>query len=322
MEGGTRFGVGSRRQAGSGRCVDDVMQCADDAIELPAPAKLNLFLHVVGRRPDGYHELQTVFQFLDLADRVHIARRNDTLLRRTAATSGVSEADDLVVRAARLLRDESGVEAGADIALEKRIPLGGGLGGGSSDAASTLVGLNRLWGLGMDTDRLAALGVKLGADVPVFVRGSTAWAEGVGERLTPVALEQPWYVLLVLPFEVSTAEVFQAPALTRNTLRIRMSGLLRGGCEPPGSPVRIERLLACARNDCEPVVREMHPEVGKAIDWLSQYGRARMTGTGATVFAPFGSRERAVEVAGGAPPPWRGVVARGLNRSPLLDVAG
>ena len=298
------------------------MQCADDAIELPAPAKLNLFLHVVGRCPDGYHELQTVFQFLDLADRVHIARRDDTLLRRTAATCGVSEADDLVMRAARLLRDESGIEAGADIAVEKRIPLGGGLGGGSSDAASTLVGLNRLWGLGMSADRLAVLGVKLGADVPVFVRARAAWAEGVGEHLTPVDLEQPSYVLLVLPFAVSTADVFQASALTRNTPRIRMNDLLRDVSETPESPVQIEHLLASARNDCEPVVREMHPEVGEAIDWLSQYARARMTGTGATVFAPFGSRARAVEVAGEVPPPWRGVVARGLNQSPLLDVAG
>ena len=216
---------------------------SDDAIELPAPAKLNLFLHVVGRRPDGYHELQTVFQFLDLADRVRIASRNDTLLRRTTAIAGVEETDDLVIRAARLLRDESGIEAGADIAVEKRIPLGGGLGGGSSDAASTLVGLDRLWGLGMSTDRLAAVGVKLGADVPVFVRGLAAWAEGVGERLAPVVLEQPWYVLLVLPFGVSTTEVFNAPALTRNTPRIRMTRLLRGGLETPESPARIEHLL-------------------------------------------------------------------------------
>lgn len=293
----------------------------DEVIELPAPAKLNLFLHVVGRRPDGYHELQTVFQFLDLADRVRIARRCDTLLRRTAAIPGVEEANDLVLRAARLLRDESRIEAGADISVGKRIPLGGGLGGGSSDAASTLVGLDRLWGLGTGTDRLAALGLRLGADVPVFVRGLAAWAEGVGERLTPVALEQPWYVLIVLPFAVSTAEVFRAPALTRNTPRMRMNRLFRSGFDPPESPVRIEHLFADARNDCEPVVREMHPEMGEAIDWLSQHARARMTGTGATVFAPFGSRERAVAVAGEAPPPWRGMVARGLNRSPLLDVA-
>ena len=290
-------------------------------IELPAPAKLNLFLHVVGRRADGYHELQTVFQFLDLADRVRIARRDDACLRRTAAIPGVEEADDLVMRAARLLRDESGVEAGADIAVDKRIPLGGGLGGGSSDAASVLIGLDRLWGLGMGTDRLAALGARLGADVPVFVRGMASWGEGVGERLVPVSLEEPWYVLVVLPFAVSTAGVFGAPALTRNTPRIRMKDLLRGESGAPESPARIERLLISARNDCEPVVREMHPEVGEALDWLSRHARARMTGTGATVFAPFRSRERAVEVADRAPPPWRGLVARGLSRSPLLDAA-
>lgn len=296
-------------------------QRLDDVIELPAPAKLNLFLHVVGRRPDGYHEIQTVFQFVDLADRVRIARRADALLRRTTAMPGVDEADDLVIHAARLLRDECGIEEGAEFSVDKRIPLGGGLGGGSSDAASTLVGLNRLWGLGMDADRLAALGVKLGADVPVFVHGLAAWAEGVGEHLIPLAPEQPWYVLIVLPVAVSTADVFHAPALTRNTPRIRMNSLLRGGLESHESPVRIEYLLASARNDCEPVVREMHPEVGKAIDWLSRYARARMTGTGATVFAPFGSRERAMEVADSVPPPWRGLVARGMNRSPLLDFA-
>ena len=290
-------------------------------VELPAPAKLNLFLHVVGRRADGYHELQTVFQFLDLADRVRIARRDDTRLRRTAAIPGVEETDDLVIRAARLLRDEAGIEAGADIAVDKRIPLGGGLGGGSSDAASVLIGLDWLWGLGMGTDRLAALGEKLGADVPVFVRGLAAWGEGTGERLVPVVLEEPWYVLIVLPFAVSTASVFQAPALTRNTPRIRMKELLRGDSGTPESPVRIEHLLLSAGNDCEPVVREMHPEVGKALDWLSHHARTRMTGTGATVFAPFGSRERAVEVAGAVPQPWRGVVARGLNRSPLLGAA-
>ena len=304
----------SGRRSGPERRIDDV-------IELPAPAKLNLFLHVVGRRPDGYHELQTVFQFLDLADRVRLARRADSLLRRTVAVPGVCEADDLVIRAARTLREECGIEAGADIAVEKRIPLGGGLGGGSSDAASTLVGLNRLWGIGMDAERLAALGLELGADVPVFVRGFAAWAEGVGERLTRVALEEPWYVLVVLPLVVSTAEVFRAPALTRNTPRIRMRRLLGDGSEARSPPVPIERLLVAARNDCEPLVREMHPQVGEALDWLSRHSRARMTGTGATVFAPFHSRERAVEVAGTVPAPWRGVVARGLNRSPLLDFA-
>lgn len=302
------------RRAGSGKWADDV-------IELPAPAKLNLFLHVLGRRPDGYHELQTVFQFVDLADRVRIARRSDTLLRRTAATPGVAEANDLVIRAAQLLRDESGVENGADISVEKRIPLGGGLGGGSSDAASTLTGLNRLWGLGLDTDRLAALAVKLGADVPVFVHGLAAWAEGVGERLVPLALERPWYVLIVLPVAVSTADVFRNPALTRNTPRSRIACFLGSGTDSPGAPVRIEHFLTAAHNDCEPLVREMHTQVGEALDWLSRHARARMTGTGATVFAPFDTREHAVEVAGMVPAPWRGLVTRGLNRSPLLEYA-
>lgn len=310
----------------NGRRADDACPRVIESgvIELPAPAKLNLFLHVVGRRADGYHELQTVFQFLDLADRVRIARRDDTLLRRVAAIPGVEEAEDLAMRAARLLRNQAGIEAGADIAVEKRIPLGGGLGGGSSDAASVLIGLDRLWGLGMGTDRLAALGARLGADVPVFVRGMAAWGEGTGERLVPVALEEPWYVLVMLPFAVSTASVFQTPSLTRNTPRIRMNRLLRGESgtpQAPEAPVRIERLLISARNDCEPVVREMHPEVGEALDWLSRHARARMTGTGATVFAPFESRERAIDVADAVPSPWRGLVARGVNRSPLLDIA-
>ena len=290
----------------------------DDVIELPAPAKLNLFLHVVGRRADGYHELQTVFQFVNLADRVRIAHRADGLLRRTVAIPGVAEADDLVIRAAQLLRDEFGIDEGVDIAVEKRIPLGGGLGGGSSDAASTLTGLNRLWNLGLDAERMAALAVRLGADVPVFVRGVASWAEGVGERLVPLVLERPWYVLIVLPFAVSTADVFRAPALTRSTPRFRISQLLPGREWNPDSPVRIEPLLAATHNDCEPVVRAMHPPVGEAVDWLSQYSRGRMTGTGATAFAPFDTRERALEVANRVPAPWRGLVTRGLNRSPLV----
>ena len=314
MEGGTRSGVNDRWAEGGRR--------PGQTVELPAPAKLNLFLHVVGRRADGYHELQTVFQFIGLADRVRIARRADALLRRTIAVPGVAEADDLVIRAAQRLRDECGIEEGADIGVEKRIPLGGGLGGGSSDAASTLVGLNRLWDLGMDTDRLVALAAELGADVPVFVRGLAAWAEGVGERLVPVVLEKPWYVLIVLPFAVSTSGVFRAPALTRNTPGTTMKSLFRGGPGTPESPLPVKRLLDATRNDCEPVVREMHPGVGDALDWLSRYSRARMTGTGATVFASFGARERAVEIARAVPAPWRGLVARGMNRSPLREHAG
>ena len=274
---------------------------------------------MVGRRPDGYHEIQTVFQFIDLEDRVRIARRADGRLSRIISIPGVEEGDDLTIRAARLLRDVSGVGLGADIGVEKRIPLGGGLGGGSSDAASTLVGLNRLWNLGIDIDGLAALGLELGAGVPVFIHGHAAWAEGVGERLAPLSLEQPWYVLVVLPFAVATADVFHAPALTRNTPRIRMETLFRRGPETPPAPVRIGHQLTATRNDCEPVAREMHPEVGEVLDWLSRHTRGRMTGTGATVFAPVDTRERAMELAREVPAPWRGVVARGLNRSPLLE---
>lgn len=291
----------------------------DGVIELPAPAKINLFLHVVGRRADGYHDLQTVFQFVDLADRVRIALRADTRLRRTTATPGVAEDDDLVMRAARLLRDAFGVTSGADIGVEKRIPLGGGLGGGSSDAATTLAGLNRLWDLRADADRLAALALELGADVPVFVRGRSAWAEGVGERLVPLTLAEPWYVLIVLPFPMSTADVFSTPALTRNTPRLRMDRVVGNRDGTPELPVPIENFLAAARNDFEPVVRDRHPPVGEALRWLSQHAPARMTGTGATVFAPFDTRERAVEVAGAVPAPWTGLVTKGLNRSPLHE---
>ena len=292
---------------------------ADGVLDLPAPAKLNLFLHVVGQRADGYHELQTVFQFVDLADRVRIARRDDTRLRRTVELRGVAESDDLVMQAARLLRDEFGVTSGADIGVEKRIPLGAGLGGGSSDAATTIVGLNRLWNIRADVERLATLALGLGADVPVFVRGHAAWAEGVGESLHPLVLEEPWYVLILLPFQVSTADVFRAPALTRNTPRLRMDRVVDGCERHPGSPVPIEHLLTVARNDCAPVVMEMYPPVGEALRWLDQRAPARMTGTGATVFGRFHSHEHALEVANDVPEPWRGLVTKGLNRSPLLD---
>ena len=295
------------------------MNPSDRVIELPAPAKLNLFLRIVGRRADGYHSLQTVFQFVDLADRVRIARRSDTRLRRTADIHGVAESDDLVIRAARLLRDEFGANSGADIGVEKRIPLGGGLGGGSSDAATTLVGLNRLWEIGAEINHLEKLALQLGADVPVFVRGHAAWAEGVGACLHPIALEEPWYVLILLPFAVPTVDVFRASALTRNSPRLRMDRVVRGHEGATDSPVPIERLLAATRNDCESVVNDMYPPVGAALRWLGQHAPARMTGTGATVFAPFDTHEKAVEVAGEIPEPWKGLVTKGLNRSPLLD---
>lgn len=272
----------------------------------PAPAKLNLFLHVTGRRADGYHTLQSVFQFLDVADRIQLRPRPDGAIRLWTPLPGVAPDQDLTVRAARLLQTEAGSPAGADIRVDKRLPLGGGLGGGSSDAATVLVALNRLWGLGWSEDRLAALGLRLGADVPVFVRGRAAWAEGVGEQLTPIDLPEPWYVVLVPPVTVSTAEIFSASELTRNT-----------------PPLRIPAFLAGAGgNDCEPVVRACYPVVGRFLDWLSRYGRARLTGTGACVFAAFSERAEAQRVMERLPADWRGFVARGCNRSLLYEALG
>lgn len=271
----------------------------------PAPAKLNLFLHVVGRRDDGYHLLQTVFQFLDLGDTLHVAARPDGAIQRLAAIEGVPVDSDLVVRAARLLKEVTGTPLGADLRLEKRLPLGGGLGGGSSDAATALVALNALWGTALAPAELAELGLRLGADVPVFVHGRAAWAEGVGERLTPIDLPEPWYLVLVPPCTVATAEVFAAPELTRDCRAITIESFLSGQVE--------------TTNVCEPVVRRRYPPVAAALDWLAQYGAARMTGTGAAVFTTFSARRDAERVLAWLPRGWRGVVARGMNRSPLLS---
>lgn len=272
----------------------------------PAPAKLNLFIHVTGRRVDGYHELQSVFQFLDLEDALWITPREDDRLILTGDRVGTAPADNLVVRAAEALRAAAGTRQGAEIRLEKRIPVGGGLGGGSSDAATALVALNQLWGLGRSREELAAIGLRLGSDVPVFVRGLAAWAEGVGERLRPLpGLPEPWYALVHPGISVSTAEIYAAPELTRDAPPITISGFLagRGG------------------NSFLPVVRSRYREVGEALDWLGQRGEARLTGTGACVFAAFASRAAAQAALRELPAGWRGFVARGLNRSPLLDRA-
>ena len=272
----------------------------------PAPAKLNLFLHVLGRRDDGYHRLQTVFQLVELEDTVELAVRDDGEIVRTSPIAGVAEADDLSVRAARLLKAESGTPLGAGIAVRKSIPLGGGLGGGSSDAATVLVALDTLWGTRLGEDRLAALGLALGADVPVFVRGRNAWAEGVGEVLTPIELPPRVYLVLDPGVRVSTAAVFQAPELTRDS-----------------PPVTIPRFFAGAptRNDLEPVVRDRHPDVAAALDWLGTHADAKLTGSGGCAFAAFDSIEAAERVAARCPSRWRAFVARGLDESPLVAAA-
>jgi 4-diphosphocytidyl-2-C-methyl-D-erythritol kinase len=272
-----------------------------------APAKLNLFLHILGRRADGYHELQSCFQFVDLCDEIQIAVRPDGQIRRTLDIAGLSEEADLCIRAARALKEASGSALGADISLSKRIPVGGGMGGGSSDAATCLVALNHLWGLNWPAQKLAALGLKLGADVPVFVHGRAAWAEGVGERLTPLyppeAPPETNYLILKPNVSVSTAEVFQDPELTRNSSPITIHGFLASG----------------GRNDCLGVVRRRYPGVAHALDWLSLYGSARLTGTGACVFLACETMELGQEILAKLPPEFEGFLARGLNDSPLLE---
>ena len=272
----------------------------------PAPGKLNLFLHVVRRRPDGYHELQTAFQFIDLSDSIHFCQRPPGVIERIGGIPGVAAEDDLVVRAARCLgaaAAEAGVPLGQGVAIdvEKRLPMGGGVGGGSSDAATVLVALNQLWEIGFGVERLAEIGLGLGADVPVFVHGRSAWAEGVGERLVPVDFPEPVYLLLQPDVAISTAEVFKAPELTRDSPVITIAGFLQAG----------------GRNDCEPVVRRRYPVVASALDWLGRHGPARLTGTGSCVFAPMVDSTHAAAVLADKPPEWRGWVTHGLNQSPL-----
>ena len=273
----------------------------------PAPAKLNLFLHILGRRPDGYHELQTCFQFVDLCDEIRIEVRADGLICRAVEIPGLPAEADLCIRAAKALQSASGATLGADISLTKKIPVGGGLGGGSSDAATCLIALNHLWGIHWPQEKLAAIGLKLGADVPVFVHGRVAWAEGVGERLTPLypplAPSEANYLILKPNVFVSTAAVFQDPELTRNSAPITIHGFLASG----------------GRNDCLGVVRRRYPEVAHALDWLSVFGSARLTGTGACVFLACENKDLAQEILRKVPPEFEGFLARGLNDSPLLE---
>jgi 4-diphosphocytidyl-2-C-methyl-D-erythritol kinase len=269
-----------------------------------APAKLNLMLHVIGRRADGYHELQTVFQLIDLCDRIEIRVRDDGAIARPQGAAGVAESDDLTVRAARVLQRESGTSLGAEISIKKSIPLGGGLGGGSSDAATTLLALNNLWRTGLSLAELGAIGVTLGADVPVFLAGHSAWAEGVGEKLTPMRLgADTWYLVVFPGVAVPTGAVFQAAELTRNSPPTTMRGFLETG----------------GRNDCEAVVRARFPAVAEALDWLARHAPARLTGTGSCVFAKFARSSDAERVAAHVPDQWRAYVVRGLDESPLLE---
>jgi len=271
------------------------------ALTLPAPAKLNLMLHILGRRAEGYHELQTLFQFLDHGDELTFTARTDGQIRLHTDLPGVDHDSNLIVRAARLLQTHSACTLGADIELIKRLPMGGGIGGGSSDAATTLLGLDYLWQTRLGVDRLAAIGLTLGADVPVFVRGRAAFAEGVGERLQPVELSEPWYLVVAPQVSVSTAEIFSDPELTRNTPAITVRSLLAGG----------------GHNDCQPVVERRYPEVRNALSLLNKFVPARMTGTGACVFGSFPNKGEADKVCRQLPADLPAFIAQGRNISML-----
>jgi 4-diphosphocytidyl-2-C-methyl-D-erythritol kinase len=269
----------------------------------PAPAKLNLCLHIVGRRADGYHLLQSAMQLIDLCDELQFYKRPAGVIERIGDNAGIPAELDLVVRAARLLATRYEVFDGVGIAIQKRIPVQGGLGGGSTDAATVLVALNHLWRLGLKIDELAALGLQLGADVPIFVRGHSAWAEGVGERLTPQDFPEQVFLVVKPQAGVSTAAIFQDPELTRNSPVTTIRAFLAGG----------------GHNDCAPVVRKRSGEIAEALDWLDEFGEARLTGTGACVFVAMPDDAAARRAAARVPARWTGYVVRGLNRSPLLD---
>lgn len=273
----------------------------------PAPAKLNLFLHVIGRREDGYHLLQTIFRFIGYSDQLGFNVTRDGVIRHTNLIAGLTDTEDLCIRAARLLQQRSGKESlGVEIQLEKNIPLGGGLGGGSSDAATTLIVLNRLWGINWERERLMALGLELGADVPVFVYGRNAFAEGVGEKLHAVDLPPAWYVVLIPPVQISTAAVFTSKELTRNTIPIKMAAFSR----------------VQGHNDLEPVAVRMQPVIAEWLEWLrQQHGTTKvaMSGSGSSVFAEFLSESAARQVFGRLPGNMSGFVVPGLAQHPLSD---
>ncbi|MCK5697875.1 MAG: 4-(cytidine 5'-diphospho)-2-C-methyl-D-erythritol kinase [Gammaproteobacteria bacterium] len=268
-----------------------------------APAKVNHFLHITGQRQDGYHELQTVFQFLNYSDELyfHVLKHNEILHNNPIV--GLQPEDDLVVRAARLLQQYTQCSLGAQINITKRLPMGGGLGGGSSDAATTLVALNTLWKLNLDNDTLAQLGVQLGADVPIFVHGVAAWAEGVGDQLTAIELDEPWFIIVIPSINISTAEVFSNPDLQRNCLPITMDDFFMG----KGS------------NVCESIVSQLYPEVAETMQWLNQFSPARMTGTGSCVFATLPTKRKAEQILLKLPKKLTGFIAQGKNISPLYS---
>mgnify|MGYP002632390036 CR=1 FL=1 len=275
-----------------------------ETLTLNSPAKLNLMLHITGQREDGYHNLQTAFQFIGLYDELTFEFNDSGAVQRFGDNQDIPEQDDLIIKAARLLKKQTPTSFGVDITIKKHIPIGGGLGGGSSNAATTLMALNKLWGLGLNQAQLQQLGVQLGADVPIFIFGQSAWAEGVGDLLTPINLPENWFFVLHPQVFVSTGQIFSSKHLTRDSHPIKIRAFLEGE----------------GRNVCEPVACELYPEIQSAIDWLSRFSPARMTGTGACVFAAFDSAEKANTVQSQLPQNWTGYVVQGLSHNPVTQI--
>lgn len=290
--------------------MKDNAAMAHNSLILPSPAKLNLFLHITGRRSDGYHELQTAFQMLDFGDTVEIHTRSDNKIVLLESLEGVPDEDNIVIRAAKLLQqqptDKNGV-LGANIKINKRIPMGGGLGGGSSNAASTLLGLNYLWQMGLSNEQLAEIGLRLGADVPVFIYGQNSFGEGIGERLQPLVLPNYWFTVIKPPISVPTAEIFSHSQLTRDTVTIKMAAVFKH--------LQTAEIANALRNDCEATVRREYPEISEALDWLNEWGTARLTGTGACIFARFASLAEAEAALSAMPASYTGFIAQGTDRS-------
>ncbi|NRB40148.1 MAG: 4-(cytidine 5'-diphospho)-2-C-methyl-D-erythritol kinase [Pseudomonadales bacterium] len=276
-------------------------------ITLPAPAKLNLFLHITGQRENGYHDLQTVFHFLEIHDQLHFQIRDDDKIHLLTEFAGLKSKDNLIVKAAKALQEKTGCKKGVDIHIEKNLPMGGGIGGGSSNAATTLIALNQLWDTQLNEQQLKELGLKLGADVPIFIHGHTAWAEGIGESLSDINIDEKTYLLLIPDCHVSTQEIFSHSKLTRDSKVLRMAAFLEQGDSD------------LFRNDCETLVRKLYPEVNEALTVLSQFSQgARMTGTGACVFAAFDSEKEALAVQKKIPDTIKSLLTKGKNCSPLL----
>lgn len=280
-----------------------------NTLTLPSPAKLNLFLHIIGRRPDGYHQLQTVFQLLDYGDQLTFTLRHDRAINLTPEVDGVAHEDNLIVRAARLLQQKiiqqhGNCSLGVDIHLEKKLPMGGGLGGGSSNAATTLLGLNQLWQLQIPITELSELGLQLGADVPVFVEGKSAWAEGIGEQLQAIEIPEKWYLVVEPGCKINTREIFLNKQLTRNTSPITIATVFEGR----------------QTNNCEPIARALFPEVDRALNWLGEFSESRLTGTGACVFANFADENSAQQVLNKLPAEFKGFIAKGVNISPCHSI--